>query len=102
MTRHEPLTPPRERGADQRDAVGPNPLQAETPNSSPTLPQSSGWGAFSSERGLQHEPLPWASVSRAKRLMRGQGLDLYAAAHVLGVRPRDLDLALWNNLPEPR
>jgi len=47
--------------------------------------------------------LPWKTVAEAKRLMRptyrgAPGLDLYQAAYVLRVRPRDLDQALWKNI----
>lgn len=43
------------------------------------------------------DQIPVAKVIRAKGLMR-HGYDLHAAAHLLGLRSRDLDLALWDGL----
>jgi hypothetical protein len=56
------------------------------------------------EYGPGSEPakLSWKTVAEAKRLMRPRGgsvgLDLYQAAHLLNVRPRDLDVALWRHI----
>lgn len=55
-----------------------------------------------SPRGLEPRPVDWTVLVRAKRLMRGVGgsrpMDLHEAAMILGVRARDLDLALWREL----
>ena len=47
------------------------------------------------QHGREAQALDWRLVARAKRMMRN-GLDLYEAALALQVRPRDLDLSLWN------
>lgn len=49
--------------------------------------------------GTGRRPVPWKMVAQAKRLMRSpHNLDLYGAAHAIGVRPRDLDHELWRNI----
>lgn len=48
-----------------------------------------------------HPPkeLGWAAVARAKRLMRA-GVSLHEAAEIIGVRSRDLDVALWKSMTQ--
>lgn len=47
--------------------------------------------------GVEPREITLSQLSQAKRLMR-QGYDLHEAALIVGVRSRDLDLALWRNL----
>lgn len=78
--------PPIASGAGLRDADRPNPLQAETLKLPRPVERS---GAFS-ER-----------LRRAKRLL-SMGYPLQMVADHAGLSRAELDLALWNNLPEPR
>jgi len=78
--------PPIASGAGLRDAARPNPLQAETLKLPRPVERS---GAFS-ER-----------LRRAKRLL-SMGYPLQMVADHAGLSRAELDLALWNNLPEPR
>lgn len=72
-------------GAGLRDAARPNPLQAETPNSPPALPQSSG-------RGVSLE-----RIRKAKRLL-AFGFSLAEVADISGLSRAELDLQLWQSL----
>lgn len=58
--------------------------------------------APSPTNGILPSLIPWNTLSRAKRLMRGIGggrpMDLHEAAAAVGVLSRDLDLTLWRNL----
>lgn len=72
-------------GAGLRDAARPNPLQAETPNSPPALPQSSG-------RGVSLE-----RIRKAKRLL-SFGFSLAEVADISGLSRAELDLQLWQSL----
>lgn len=77
--------PPVASGAGLRDAARPNPLQAETPNLPPALPQSSG-------RGVSLE-----RIRKAKRLL-ALGFSLAEVADISGLSRAELDLQLWQSL----
>jgi len=47
--------------------------------------------------GVEPRDITLGQLSQAKRLMR-KGHDLHETALIVGVRSRDLDLALWRNL----
>lgn len=54
---------------------------------------------------IEHRPVSHKQFTMAKRLMkpRGwgfEGVDLYEAARAVGVRSKDLDKALWDNMGE--
>lgn len=54
-------------------------------------------------QAIEHIPVGFKALAYAKRLMQPRApgeraWDLYEAAAAVGVRPRDLDLALWNEL----
>lgn len=88
--------PPIASGAGLRDAARPNPLQAETPTT-PASPRQSGQGVLRRVwQGVQYRNC------LAAREYLAAGLSLRDVATILSTTPAELDLALWNNLPEPR